>query len=178
MELSRLGTEEKIKIAQKIVSVTCPVKYKNHSDYFSIRLTPQEIVTVTIADDHVVDDMPEIKIRFTDSKPIKLLTIIVESGKYYDEDETIGGEYFGSYCGVDTNITFSCNNTIEKIIVVQKVLTTELYSDRYDDGFLAQTIALDYDTNRYKDIQFCGNFDIRSSADGFKLKLKENTFAV
>lgn len=131
--------------------------------YYEVRLETASEVTITLTDDFVIEGTPSIIIDFVNDTEIEVLTINIESGKYHEKGEYVGGAHRGDL-DIDTPcINFRTNNKIRKLIVNQIMCTENIYSYRRNqDGHNPREIYVKYNPTKYNDICIVGASSVKT----------------
>lgn len=149
---------ETIKKIETLVQTSSKMYYSlaydtiNKVDFPLIRIVPKSFMKISILDDKL-DWFPFFRIEFTSVSRIQELTIIIQSGKFFED--------------IDNSLRFSlvCNNLIDRIKIIRS-------TDKY--AHLLSSLSLFYNTNIYRYIEFTDDFNVKGRPYP-KIESKRNT---
>ncbi len=162
-DIHSMLSNDEIIIVKKLIKSKFIYDWFKCNDKISVVLYTMPKMKITIVDDFVIEDMPDIVITFKDDNVIEHLTIIVKSGKYHNKNEIIGYDDDLHTDFDKCRLTVECHNTVNNLIVQQKMCTENIYSYYGNqDGFSTGNISIEYDVNKYKKIRCSGQMSVES----------------
>ena len=157
-----LSEEDEWNLIKKIFKSTGECNYIKINGDHIISIKPSKKIEITIVNDFVIEEIERIDIVFENDDDIDELIINIKSGANHDSGEIIGYDSDHDDFG-HNRFTLQSNNKINNLIVSQKLKTEHIYSYYGNqDGFLASTISIRYDTNKYKKFKFKGDLEVSS----------------